>query len=744
MRKLLLLSLLTVAVAFPLRADNHGRSQSYISFDDGGTTIRQGDDGKEVEARLNFPVYPGDEIITNRRGRSEIRLSDGNVIALDHSTDVLIKSARDSYDGDANLTVVEVHYGHVMVERDDDGSDPIRIDTDNGSYATTEAAIYALETDRGRDRIAVFDGSLEVRTPQRTTRIRSGEEGHVDDQGLYDVVSSTRGGADDFERWFIRRAQLYRGSSSRYLDSSLAYSDRDLDSYGSWVYVNDYSSWCWRPRVEVGWRPYFHGSWHYGRGSLVWISYEPWGWVPYHYGRWAYDPFYGWLWMPGYAYSPAWVYWLYGPGYVGWAPAGWYDCYRPYYSWAYRPYSHYGYWGWNGGFYGRVHLRDIDLRPWTFVHPNSIVSGRVDRAAMNVDLIRNRLARDPNAGLATVSNAPARFTRSEMRDPAAAVGVIARRGLGSGTGNRNSGSVADMTSFFRRDPDVSGAVRGVITRSHPGVQPGSILGGPRGAPSGVPTPGATGTLEGRVPRDGGGNRHNAPTPGSGGIIGRGTGTMPGTAGDPRTVQGAVDRGNWRNGGTTGSTGTVNRGDRSNAPADRGFNRDRGTTPPPDRGTINRGEGNNPPSDRGSWRNRDTGSSRDNGGSINRDNGNRNSTPPPERRSNDRNNASYDRSWRNAQPSRGEYTPRYDNGNSGRDVPRRIIDGIGGARIYSGDRPSSRGGDTPRYTPPPRNYTPSPRSYSPPPSHSSGSSNGGSHSNGGSSRGSSGGHVHRGN
>jgi len=724
MRKLLLLSLFTIAAAFPLAAADtqHGRGQSYISFDDGGTTVRQGDDGQEAEARLNFPVYPGDEVITNRRGRSEIRLSDGNVIALDRSTDVVIKSAKDSYDGgDANVTVVEVKYGHVMVERDDDGNEAIRVDTDGASYAATEPAIYVIDTDRGRDRVAVFDGEVEVRTPSRTSRIHSGDSGHVDEQGLYDVVSDARGGSDDFERWFIRRAQLYRGSSSKYLDHSLAYSDRDLDANGSWVYASDYGSWCWRPRVEVGWRPYFYGSWHYGRGSLVWVSYEPWGWVPYHYGRWTYDAFYGWLWMPGYAYSPAWVYWMYGPSYVGWAPAGWFDCYRPYYGWAYRPYARVG-WGWGGGFYGRVRLHDIDLRPWTFVQPGSMIASRVDRAALNVDVIRGRLARE--GGYATVSSGVARFNRSELRDPAAAVGAIARRGLGSGTGKGSSGTVADMTSFFRRDPELSSAVRDRIVRSRGvdgGIQPGSTMGGPRGAPSGVPTPGTSGTLEGRVPRDGGGSRENGPTR-SGGVTGRvpGTGTVGGDvrgiatpeSGTTRHVEGQPERGSWRNrdAGSSGSTSsTPERGARS-------------ATPPPDRGTV------------------------------------RDAVPPPERRRENRNNNNnsnnnYDRgSWRNTQPSsqpRTIDTPRDSGSSAGRDVPRRIIDGIGGARIYSGDRPS-RGGDSPRgSTPPPSRSSGGGGSSSGGSSHSSGggsshSSGSSSHSSGSSSHGDSGGHSRRGN
>src|SRR5437773_12265219 len=106
MRRVAILSLITLAAAVPLYA---AKGQSYFTYDDGGTIVRQGDDGREVDARVNFPVFPGDEVITNRRGRAEIRLSDGNVIALDRSTDVVFRSLFDSYDGsDSTQTVAEV------------------------------------------------------------------------------------------------------------------------------------------------------------------------------------------------------------------------------------------------------------------------------------------------------------------------------------------------------------------------------------------------------------------------------------------------------------------------------------------------------------------------------------------------------------------------------------------------------------------------------------------------------------
>ena len=66
---------------------------------------------------------------TSRRGRAEIRLADGNIIALDRSTTVRFQSILDSYDGDNAQTVVELRTGHVAIERDDDTRQILRLDT---------------------------------------------------------------------------------------------------------------------------------------------------------------------------------------------------------------------------------------------------------------------------------------------------------------------------------------------------------------------------------------------------------------------------------------------------------------------------------------------------------------------------------------------------------------------------------------------------------------------------------------
>jgi hypothetical protein len=696
MRKLTLLTFfLTLTAAFSLQADT--KHQSFISFDDGGTVVRQGDDAREIEGRVNLPIYPGDEIVTNRRGRVEIRLSDGNVIAIDRGTALRFQSMLDNYEGESSDTIAELRYGKVMIYRTDEGREAIRLDTASASYFASREAIFSVEADAGgEDRVNVFDGAVEVRTPTRTTRLRSGEIAKVDDRGLYSLASDGGYGSDDFERWFLRRAERYGRAQSRYLDRSLAYYDDELSRHGSWVYISGYG-YAWRPYgISVGWRPYFYGHWTRGRaGCLTWVSYEPWGWVPYHYGRWAYDPFYGWFWVPGAGYSPAWVYWWYSPGYIGWAPAGWWDCYRPYYDWAYRPYARAGF-NFGFGFYGRIRVSDVDLRPWTFVDANTIVSTRADRAAITTDAVRDRLTRQ-NGGFATIGTTPARFTREELRDPAAAVGVIARR-AGGGTG-REAASPTDLTPFIRRDADLGGSIRDRVIRTRP--------------TEGAPPPGTSA---------GSGSGSIAP-------IGRGSVAPIGSGSVAPTHRGDPDSG-----------GRINRGEQPRTEQPRSeqprSEQPRSEQPRSEQPRIEREQprSEQPPSgsQSPSWRDRVSRAPRDETPVTKAPVDEAPISRTPERR---------DESWRSrvvreAAPAGGE-KPSASEGDRGRssDVPRRIIDRVVGPRVYpsrersapKGDPPSTGGSnstprsrpaavDRPSSSPPPRTER-----SSPPPSSDRGSS-----------------------
>jgi len=95
-----------------------------------------------------------------------------------------------------------------------------------------------------------------------------------------------------------------------------------LTPYGTWVNFSTYGR-CWRPtQIDTGWRPYSNGEWVWTDAGWYWQSDEPWSWACYHYGSWYYDTNYGWIWIPGTEWAPAWVTWRYSDAYVGWAPCG--------------------------------------------------------------------------------------------------------------------------------------------------------------------------------------------------------------------------------------------------------------------------------------------------------------------------------------------------------------------------------------------------------------------------------------
>ena len=98
--------------------------------------------------------------------------------------------------------------------------------------------------------------------------------------------------------------------------------DAPLAGRGTWVTIGSYGR-CWRPAgVVVGWQPYGDGEWVWTDCGWYWESDEPWAWACYHYGYWVYDPVYGWVWIPGLDWAPAWVCWRIGGGCIGWAPLG--------------------------------------------------------------------------------------------------------------------------------------------------------------------------------------------------------------------------------------------------------------------------------------------------------------------------------------------------------------------------------------------------------------------------------------
>ena len=114
------------------------------------------------------------------------------------------------------------------------------------------------------------------------------------------------------------------GPQARAQDVTVSYQSfyDNLAPYGQWVTDPQYGN-VWVPNEAGDFRPYgSRGHWVMTEYGNTWVSDDPWGWACYHYGRWTYDPYYGWVWIPGYEWAPAWVSWRFGGGYSGWAPLG--------------------------------------------------------------------------------------------------------------------------------------------------------------------------------------------------------------------------------------------------------------------------------------------------------------------------------------------------------------------------------------------------------------------------------------
>jgi hypothetical protein len=100
---------------------------------------------------------------------------------------------------------------------------------------------------------------------------------------------------------------------------SISYFHQELAPYGRWVSTAAYGEvWC--PTVAAaGWQPYLDGEWAYTDYGWTWVSYDPFGADPFHYGTWVWIDSYGWSWVPGFVWGPAWVTWAYTDSYIGWA-----------------------------------------------------------------------------------------------------------------------------------------------------------------------------------------------------------------------------------------------------------------------------------------------------------------------------------------------------------------------------------------------------------------------------------------
>jgi hypothetical protein len=477
-------------------------SYGYLRLVEGSASLSHtgsGGDQPAEPARANQPVQTGDQITVPSRGRVEIVLADHDVVRLDGDSRLVLRHLANSADLPAPATELHLEEGNLQLIVADTsvGQQLPTVLTPNAGVYIQAYGSYRITTDRGSfSEVVVRRGTAEVVSQGGDQTVQAGEEAVVDSQRGAGVRAA--GAYDSLESWARQLDQetqaQTRTASASYVDPSLGYEAAPLERYGHWMNVDDQQ--YWQPdNQDSGWTPYWQGSWDYTPSGMTWVSDEPWGWVPYHYGSWQYLPSYGWAWQPGSVYSPAWVYWYWGPSSAGWCPIG---LYTGFYGGVFSAFR-FGIYGWAGGVFSAfAHWHFVPLehffgRGWhSFAFGFGAHGFRGDRSFLAAGLPR---------GLITTSTrglAPALW----RGNPAAALHALERRAGGLGRG------LADVTPFVARQAHLPGAVAQAVAARSVGRLAG--------------TPLAPHTLGARLTAPGGELAHGAPGRGGyAGVPGRG-------------------------------------------------------------------------------------------------------------------------------------------------------------------------------------------------------------------------------
>jgi hypothetical protein len=440
-----IIALAALAAASVAFAGDDVTSLSYISYVERYATLNPAQNQETLDAVVNMPVLTGDRLDTSRGARVEVQLADGSTVWVDEFSTLDFDAIALSRDNPADKTALYLSQGTVGVEIPPTagGDGAMRLDSPAGTLYLDRPGLYRVDLSGNEVHVQSYTGLAELPVGVGSALLRGGEEATLDQGG--DLQKATLSeSTDDFWNWVQERRQpASSGVTAEHVDARDASRAAVLDNYGDWVYVPTFSSWMWRPRVAVGWIPYSYGRWSWTPVGWDWISYEPWGWYPFHYGSWYLSAEFGWVWGWDSVWSPAWVYWMYTPGYVGWCPRGYYD-------WWY--YHHYrGEAGhrfpsrWRDvtfDFSGRVRPGRVDPHPWTFVPTSQFNSTNVERARLNPDRFLRGL---PGDSVGIVRSGPL-LTRGPSRgSPERGIESFFR----SGTSER---AVPDLTSVLRREP----------------------------------------------------------------------------------------------------------------------------------------------------------------------------------------------------------------------------------------------------------------------------------------------------
>ncbi len=228
--------------------------------------------------------------ISTENGRTEILLTPGIFLRLDHNSSVRMVSP-----GVAD-TIVGLEKGRAIVEVTDIRKENnVRVTENSANTQLLKTGLYDFDADRGT--IRVFGGEALVQVDDRNVEVKGGHELAVNDEKLKAQKFDKKASTDDFYRWTSLRSSYLAEAN---VDAARRYAGSPGWSSGAWVANGWYGNgWYWNPWFDT-----------YTFIPADGIFYDPFGWG--FYSPWlAYGaPYYGF----GYGYGGR-FYHHFGPGY---------------------------------------------------------------------------------------------------------------------------------------------------------------------------------------------------------------------------------------------------------------------------------------------------------------------------------------------------------------------------------------------------------------------------------------------
>ena len=297
-----------------------------LSYVSGTVGVRRPASSEWAKAQVNTPIQEGFDLLTSANSYAEVEFENGSTARLGEFTKLNFNQlAMDEEGGKLNRITFEKGYAtfHFLPEHHDLYS----VKVGQSTLTPNGKSEFRTDLEHGRGRVEVFNGSVEVASSGKTTKVGKDKVLEFDPEATEVALVAKQGIVkDDWDKWTSERDNQAQLSVS---DQAVAgpgsmYGWSDLGAYGEWGFFPGFG-FGWSPFVSAGWSPYSMGMWSWYPGmGYTWIAGEPWGWLPYHYGSWNFSPGFGYFWMPGNMnyYSPALVSWYSGPGWIGWAPLG--------------------------------------------------------------------------------------------------------------------------------------------------------------------------------------------------------------------------------------------------------------------------------------------------------------------------------------------------------------------------------------------------------------------------------------